>query len=480
MKKIVMLLLCLPLLVFGAKKVIFDFEDDKILKDCMEVVESAKTPEPKIEFSVSDKNAAFGSKSLKLVFDGGYKPCLAIKIPEENNFDFLVSPAFVANVFVERTCVVGFRLAQEGVPKGKCWEKLARLEPGMNKVEAVLYQDEKAGKTKELQIYMFCPKKRETIYLDDIGVSTKNVRTEAAYSQYNPIFIAERGFLSYDDARLKTYPKLDRKIKILGAGIEAETSKELYSKIKSLKAWPPPVEMTVEQAEKEFKDDFERIKKEKPGAVMAIFRYGDAGFDPEFPSKKYSGWADAELQGHDPAAGYANFAMNCRGKNPSSELFLRRRCCLMKADISTIPAASVIIKATLMLVRAGKASAQQYGGFASAVWIAEPCARPWVEDEVNCVEYAKDKFWKEIDGMYWSGDDPDFLPLIIAYQIGSGYDGAQRWDFTEAVKYWADRKNQNNGFCLYTLHELDYMKINTKEAAEVKDRPAMMIIYEPK
>ena len=475
------LLLFLPLSAYCADTIVFDFKDDTSLSGCRQFVdEKSKSTEPALKFSLSEENAAAGSRALKLEFDGGFKPCVALKIPEASANDFF-SPTLIANVFVSRACVVGFRLLPEGGVVGKCWEKLARLEPGMNKVNALLVPDIKAGAPKELHIYMYTPKKGETAYFSRIGISSTPIRVEGAYSQFNP------GGMIGGTAN---FARLEKGFKILGTDIEAGAGKDLVSawkdlglKIRNIKKWPSIEAQGVEQSEQEFRAKFEEIKKDRPKAVMSLFRQDDAGFDPANPSQKYSGWSDAELQGHDPAAGYANNAMNCRGSNPSSELFVRRRCCLMKAELATIPAGSEILKATLLLVRTGKADGQQYKNYSNTVWAAEACNRKWSENEVNCIEYAKDKFWKEIDGMYWNGDDPDFLPLIISCQVGCGFDGAQRWDFTEAVKYWTGGKNENNGFCLYGLGAggaFDYMHIHTKEAVNLKDRPALLVIYEPK
>ena len=477
MKRLIFALFCLPVSLYCAETVIFDFKDDKAIIDCKQFVDGkSKPPEPSVKFSAADEHAAEGSRALKLEFDGGFKPCVSLKIPEASANDFF-SPTLIANVYVSRTCIVGFRLLPEGGVVGKCWEKLARLEPGMNKVKALLVPNIQEGAPKELHIYMYSPKKGEVIWLSSIGVSTLAVKTEAAYSQYNPTVI---GLNQHDYPMVGHFPKLDKKIKILGTDIEAVDGRDLWTKIKNLKKPEAGNSLTAVQTEEAFRAEYETIKKAKPKAVMALFRQDDSGFDRNDPARKYTGWSDAELQGHDPASGYANHAMSCRGKLAKSELFLRRRCCLMRADLSVIPAGSEILKATLMIIRNGKAENQSYA-YASAVWGADACNRKWVEAEVNCVEYAKDKFWKEIDGMCWSGDDPDFLPLMLACQVGcGGGDGAGRWDFTEAVKYWTDGKHENNGFSLWSMYDWDYFMMNTKEAADIKDRPAMMVIYEPK
>ena len=75
----------------------------------------------------------------------------------------------------------------------------------------------------------------------------------------------------------------------------------------------------------------------------------------------------------------------------------------MQVDLSGIPAGAKILAARLVLSRTtdGKPTKPN-------VFVAEPCARPWVEEEANCYEYAAGKFWKAVSGTY-HGEDPDFL-----------------------------------------------------------------------
>ena len=53
------------------------------------------------------------------------------------------------------------------------------------------------------------------------------------------------------------------------------------------------------------------------------------------------------------------------------------------------------------------------------------------------------------------------------------------WDFGEAVKFWLDGKHANHGFFLHGDSN-DYMRMNTPRAKDLKQRPALMVIYEPK
>jgi hypothetical protein len=110
--------------------------------------------------------------------------------------------------------------------------------------------------------------------------------------------------------------------------------------------------------------------------------------------------------------------------------------------------------------------------------VAEDCNRTWVETEVNGLEYARGKFRQEVSGMSWSGQDPDFLPLIIAY--GPSHPSIGTWDFTHAVKFRTDGKHPNYGFVMYSVEYRDIMFVCMRNAREPSNRPAMMVGYEPK
>jgi hypothetical protein len=79
--------------------------------------------------------------------------------------------------------------------------------------------------------------------------------------------------------------------------------------------------------------------------------------------------------------------------------------------------------------------------------------------------------------MAWGGDDPDFLPTFLAYGPGQGK--VNGWDFTEAVRYWTGGTHPNHGFMLHGDSH-DYMIAHAREAKDVKDRPAVLVIYEPR
>ena len=110
------------------------------------------------------------------------------------------------------------------------------------------------------------------------------------------------------------------------------------------------------------------------------------------------------------------------------------------------------------------------------MWAVEPCNRPWEEYEVNAFEFAKDKFWRTVGGMEWQ-KEADFEPVFLAHGPGQGTDSS--WDSIHAVRYWTDGKHPNHGFMLHGDSH-DYMKIHSREAETIENRPAVMVIYEGK
>jgi len=198
-----------------------------------------------------------------------------------------------------------------------------------------------------------------------------------------------------------------------------------------------------------------------------VFRSGDAGYDPQSPSKLYTGWKDCGLSCHTPASVNLHKYANIAGA-ATLELFSRGRAPLMQADLAVIPAGSEILSAQLVLMLA-----QGPGG----AYAVEACNRPWAEKEYTWMEYAKDKFWQDSNGFSWLGDDPDFWPAYIAY--GVCYEKTGIFDFKEAVKFWTDGKHKNYGFIMYGSGQ-ERARAYSYNAKEVKQRPAIYVVYEPK
>src|SRR5258708_29266630 len=165
------------------------------------------------------------------------------------------------------------------------------------------------------------------------------------------------------------------------------------------------------------------------------------------------------------------------GKQVSHEIFMRHRSPLMYADLASIPKGSQILAAQLVVIRVNDKFVKEHTPEQPNMWVVEPCNRPWEEYEVNAYEYAEDRFWKAIGGMYY-GADPDFLPVYLAYGPSQGK--VNTWDFAHAVRFWTDGKHANHGFMLHGDAGDWLARAHAREAKEVKDRPALLVIYVPK
>ena len=67
--------------------------------------------------------------------------------------------------------------------------------------------------------------------------------------------------------------------------------------------------------------------------------------------------------------------------------------------------------------------------------------------------------------------------MFLAYGPGRGK--VNWWDFTEAIRFWTSGEHPNHGFMLHG-DSRDYMNGYTREAKDIKNRPAVLVIYEPK
>lgn len=464
MSRLIALAALLPLGTLRAaeKKPLYDFEtaaDFKVWSN----LDLPKAKEPPVRVELSADHATSGSHSLKLTFAGGTWPTITT---ESVSQDWLKAKTFHADVTASRHCVVGFTLLQEKSERGEGWDPAisrwsttAFLKPGKNEVKATLLQPNdyavhaKWGKVVRFEMFMYAPHEGESIHIDNIRLSNDPVAPR---------------------------PKIPFAIhgtewSVSGTG-SAEACRELGRNLAHI--WNPPAATTVEKVEADFREKLDSFKKRYPKAVLAIFRDGETGFDPAHPDKAYAGWKDAYWNSHGPDTAFEERARN-RGKNASHEVFMRHRSPLMQVDFSSIPAGSNILAAQLMLVRSNPAPLKEHDPAAKpSMWVVEPCNRPWDEYEVNAFQYSKDKFWKDIGGFHRGDTDPDFLPMFLAF--GPGRPGkVSTWDFANAVRYWTGGKTANHGFMLHG-DAGDYMTAHTREAATVKDRPAVLVIYVPK
>ncbi|HJZ59823.1 MAG TPA: DNRLRE domain-containing protein [Gemmataceae bacterium] len=444
----------------GPEKMLFDFEDPvEIAAWSNLALPNAKEPAVKAEQSTD--HATSGRHSLKVTFAGGNWPTLATaNIPD----DWMPWETFRADVTVSRTCVVGFTVMQEGSIRGGDWDgavsrwcTTAILPPGKHTVSAPLHpngwsairpklENGKAlGKCVSLEFFVYHPHDGESVFIDNIRLS----------------------------AAKEPQPTAKTEFRVLGTDLTVSGVQDLGKKLAD--KWKQPEPLTVEQAEAAFRSRFADLKKTHPKAVLAVFRDGEAGFDPSNPARVYSGWKDAYWSSHGPDAMTLERATNY-GKSATQEVFMRHRSPLFRVDLASIPKGSDILAAKFLLVRAGQYGKDQHPNQPN-MWVAEACNRPWDEYDVNAYQFAKDKFWRSYGGMHWAGDDPDFLPIYLAH--GPGREGCNVWDFTEAVRFWTAGKHENHGFMLHGDSK-DWFKAWFHEAEHVKNRPALLVVYEPR
>jgi hypothetical protein len=449
-------------------RVIFDFEDPASRQAWSNLeLPASKVKEPPVRIELSPRHATSGKQSLMLTFAGGTWPTVTTTEVFE---DWVPYQTFHADVTVSRPCVVGFTALLEKSERGEGWDalvsrwtKTAFLQTGTNHVSAAIPQpneygiSRKRGKVVRFEIFMYSPHDGESIFVDNIRLSTKKETSPPA----------KIGFALAGTEWMLT-----------GANPNDVSSAQAVIALgKKLKAeWRKPEWHSIAEHQADFQAQLEKLKAKHPRAMFAILRDGEKNYDPAQPDKLYAGWKDAYFNSHGPDSNYAERARN-KGKSASHEIFMRHRSPLMRVDLSSIPTGSTILAARVLVVRANdKVQDDHDPAKKPTMWVVEPCNRPWDEFEVNAFEYAKDKFWKAIGGMHWT-DDPDFLPMFLAHGPGQGKVNA--WDFTEAVRFWTSGKQANHGFMLHGDSH-DYMIAHSREAKNREDRPAVLVIYEPR
>jgi hypothetical protein len=446
-----------------ADLILFDFEKEDDLKVWTNLEPAGAKGKELASFERSTDKATSGKHSLKITFAGGSWPTLTTtSVPADWN-DWHTLQADVA---VNRPCVIGFTVLQERSKRGdgyeeavSRWTRTFFLKAGKNKLSAALRPasgnvlDPQRGKVVRLEIFLYNPREGEAIYLDNIRLSKTKVEERPEKVSFT---VAGTDWV------------LDgvNSTGVLSAGAVTELGKKLAP------AWTKPEERTVAQLEEEFAARYAELKKKHPRAVLAVLRDGEKGYDPQHPDRTYAGWKDAYFSSHGPDGMYRARAEN-RGRDETQEVFMRHRSPLMRVDLSTIPRDSEILAARLIVVRARK---DRDPLKEPTMWVVEPCNRPWEEHEVNAFQYANDKFWKQVGGFHW-GDDPDFLPMFLSYGPGRGK--VNWWDFTLAVRYWTSGDHSNHGFMLHG-DSRDYMTAYTREARDIKNRPAVLVIHVPK
>ncbi len=441
---------------------LFDFKDGAKEKAWTQYlpedpkIPGAKEPEVKIEFAKDSQ--ASDRPCLKITYAGGKYPAVATPAPLK---DWTPYKQFQAGVTASRTCVVAFRAVRLDDKEHRGWVKLALLHKGHNVVTDLA--PTLKGPT-QFEILMYAPHKGETLMVDDIRVSSDAPLKATPYL----------GEHVAPGDNLRFYPKLE-KIPVLGLDAPVANCAELAKRMAD--KWVRPEDKPIEGVEADLLALYKRLKKDHPRAVLATFRNGQKGYVPTAPEKEYAGWDCTGTSAHGPNAVHLEALRSLAGAD-RMEVTFRGRPAMMRVDFSSIPNGSDILAARLVLVRAGQLAKDWDSR--RPYFVAEFCNRPWKEAEVNTFEYAKDRFWKELHGASWDGDDPDFLPMFIAHGPSQGTTNV--WDFTQAVKWWTDGKHPNHGFTLYNAvrSNVDYLWVHSCRAKEVRLRPAMVAIYEPK
>jgi hypothetical protein len=444
--------------------VLFDFEDAADLKAWTNLeLPGTKVKEPPAVIERSAEMATSGKYCLKITFGGGAWPTLTTtSVPADWNEWHTLK----ADIMVSRRCVVGLTVLQEHSRRGEGYEEAVSrwtrtffLKAGKNQVSAPLRPasgnllDPKRGKVVRFEIFMYSPHVGEAIYID-------NIRLSATKAEGRP---AKQSFaVAGTDWTINGTNATG----VLSAGAVMELGKKLDA------GWTKSEDRTVAQLEEDFAAQYRELKKKHPRAMFAIFRNGEKGYDPTQPDRAYAGWKEAYFSSHGPDGMFRARAEN-QSQSEVHEIFMRHRSPLMRVDLSSIPTGSQILAARLIVVRAREERDPRKG---PTMWVVEPCNRPWEEHEVNAFQYARDKFWKEIGGFHW-GNDPDFLPVFLAYGPGRGK--VNWWDFTEAVRFWTSGDHANHGFMLHG-DSRDYMTGHTSKTKEMTNRPAVLVIYEPK
>jgi hypothetical protein len=434
---------------------LFDFEEQADLKAWSNLeLPDPKLKEPPVRIELSRDHATHGKHCLKLAYAGGRWPTVTTAQVFD---DWMPYWTFKADVTASRHCVVGFTVLQEKSQRGGGWDptvsrwtKTEFLKPGQNTITGIIHDsnnysiNKKNGKVVRFEIFLYNPREGEVLYINNIRLSP--VKEDP--------------------------PKVITKFAVLGTDLEVSGVRELGQKLKN--RWTKPENKPLEQVEDEFKSLFDQLRMKHADAVLAVFREGQKGYDPADPEKVYAGWKDAYWSSHGPDGMTIERGTNT-GHESGHEIFMRHRSPLMQVDLSSIPRGAKILAARLIIVRNHDRPVKEHNPLQPNMWVVEPCNRPWEEYEVNAYEYAKDRFWQAIGGMYY-GDDPDFLPLYLAHGPSQGK--VNYWDFTAAVRFWTDGKHANHGFMLHGDAGDWLARAHSREAKAIKDRPALWVIYD--
>jgi hypothetical protein len=462
--------------VMGQDTVLFSFDKPASVQEWVPV----KLPEVEKDQPTAKTEivSAKSGKGLKLRFDGGDWPALGTtNIPVKGNWKSFQT--LKADLTLDRPGVAYFRICQ-GKPdaneKGKqpCWQRTMILASGRNDVTLMIRHglsssviDPGRGDIASFVIGMYQPAKGQTLLVENIRLSPDwpPPKTLGWYSPYN--HDGYSAAVAREFQRTGTVPKF----KVLGTDLEVADLPELAKRLKD--KWAKPEPKTIEEVEAEFKAEFDKLKRNHPKAVLAILRDGEK--DSANPAKVYAGWKMHYFTSHGPDGPN-------RGREVPQQLgetveaFMRHRSVLMRADLAGIPKDATILAAKLVVTRTTGAKDRMPPEKAN-LWVVEPCNRAWDETSANCYFFAPGKHWKAVNGLYY-GEDPDYWPVFAAHGPAGG-GAVSAWDFAQALKFWHGDGHANHGFFLHG-DSIDYMRMYTNRAKDVKQRPAVMVVFEPK
>ncbi len=458
---------------------LFSFEVPASVKDWMPVKlpeVDKEQPAPQIEIVQAPKEAS--GKGLRVTFSGGDWPVIGTtKIPSKGNWKAFQT--LKAVLTVDRPSVAYFRICQgqpDDKPRQPRWEKTLILQPGRNEATLMIRRglgsaviDPNKGDITSFLIGMFQPVKGQTLLVENVRLSPDwpPPKVLGWYSPYN--HDGYSAAVARDYQRTGALPQF----KVLGTDLEVADLPELARKFKD--RWVKPEAKTIEQVQADFRAQFEKLRQNHPKAVLAILRDGEKGWNPANPNQAYSGWKTVYLTSHGPD-GPNRGRETTQTLQETVEAFMRHRSVLMRADLSSIPRGATILAAKLVVTRSTdknlKAPPEKPN-----LWVAEACNRDWDETSANCYFYARGKHWQAVNGLYY-GEGPDFWPVFLSHgPAGAG--AVSVWDFTEALKFWQDGQHPNQGFFLHGDSN-DYMRMYTSRAKEIQQRPALLVIYDPK
>ena len=434
----------------------------------------APMPAPKVE--LSPFNPITGQASLQITFSGGQWPTVGTTvIPIKGTWKEFQT--LKAELTVDKAAIAYIGIGQgDQDAKGlkPQWEKTLFLRPGRNAVDLTIRHglgrtviDPKAGEITSFIIGMFQPEAGQVLRVGNVRLSREWPAPQVTgwYSPYNHDGYSAWAAADYE--RTKAVPPF----KVLGTDMTVPSYIELSKSLKE--AWKPPVETTIDQVEANFKAGFAELKKAHPNAVLAILRDGETGFDPANPQKTYAGWKLAYLSCHGPDGPNAGRELP-KSNVETVEAFMRHRSVLVQADLSSIPKGSTILAARLVITRVVRPDLKPISK--ANLWMTEPCNRDWDPEGATCYYYAKGKPWKAVSGLYY-GEDPDFYPVLLSHGPGSA--PVNVFDFTEGLKFWVEQGHENHGFFFYG-DSGDYMLIYTQKHKEIRQRPAILVVYAPK